>query len=406
MSCLCGTSCLCGAIRITMAAMIARAGIVLAVLQFAFALTWIVYAAFLPALAAQVGIAGSVVPWILLADQAIFLVCDWLAGVFADRLGDAVARLGWRIAQVALVSCAAFVALPLVAPGGSAPLLAALMLVWSASSSMLRAPPLAMAGRHASRPQRAWLAAAYTLGLGAAGAIAPYLGREIAAVDPRIPFAVSSGVVAAMAFVVAALPHGPAAPPAPAVRTRREPGQPGSLAALLAAVALLAIGLQVNSSITSAPLYLRFTGRDALADLLPVFWIGVAVAALPVAPVIRRAGGLVVMTGAGVIGAAALAVAALGGSLAVVVAAQAAAGLAWGAAISGAFAAATSLERRAGEAAGLVFSVFAAATLARIAFVASGAAAAGASVMPAVPPIAWGLATLVSGALAVRRYGT
>src|ERR1700704_3201702 len=73
---------------------IARAGVVLAVLQFAFALTWIVYAAFLPALAAQVGIARSVVPWILLADQAIFMVCDWLAGVFADRVGDAVARLG------------------------------------------------------------------------------------------------------------------------------------------------------------------------------------------------------------------------------------------------------------------------------------------------------------------------
>ena len=384
--------------------MIARAGIVLAVLQFAFALTWIVYAAFLPALAAQVGIAGAVVPWILLADQAIFLVCDWLAGVFADRLGDAVARLGRRIAQVALVSCAAFLALPLVAPGGSAPLLAALMLVWSASSSILRAPPLALAGRHASRPERAWLAGAYTLGLGAAGAVAPYLGREIAGRDPRIPFAVSSGVVAAIAFVVAALPHG--GPAAPAVRTRRAPGQPGSPAALLAAVALLAIGLQVNSSITSAPLYLRFAGRDALADLLPVFWIGVAAAALPVAPVIRRAGGLVVMTGAGVIGAAALAVAALGGSLAVVVAAQAAAGLAWGGAISGAFAATTSLERRAGAATGLVFSVLAAATLARIAFVASGAAAAGAAVMPAVPPIAWGLATLVAGALAIRRYGT
>src|SRR3954467_11464318 len=85
---------------------IARAGVVLAVLQFAFALTWIVYAAFLPALAAQVGIARSVVPWILLADQAIFLVCDWLAGVFADRVGDAVARLGRQIAWVALVSCA------------------------------------------------------------------------------------------------------------------------------------------------------------------------------------------------------------------------------------------------------------------------------------------------------------
>ena len=64
--------------------MIARTGIVLAMLQFAFALTWVVYVAYLPALAAQVGIAKSVVPWILLVDQLIFVVCDWLAGTFGS----------------------------------------------------------------------------------------------------------------------------------------------------------------------------------------------------------------------------------------------------------------------------------------------------------------------------------
>ena len=40
--------------------MVARAGIVLAVLQLAFGLTWVVYVAYLPALAAQVGLAASV----------------------------------------------------------------------------------------------------------------------------------------------------------------------------------------------------------------------------------------------------------------------------------------------------------------------------------------------------------
>src|SRR5215470_14932587 len=167
-------------------AVIARAGLVLAVLQFGFALTWVVYAAYLPALAAQVGIERSMVPWILLADQAIFLVCDWLAGVFADRVGEAVVRLGRLIALITLVSCAAFLAMPLVAPAGSAPVLGAVMLVWSATSSMLRAPPMALVGRHASRPQRAWLAGLYTVGLAAAGVVAPYLGRVIASVEPRI----------------------------------------------------------------------------------------------------------------------------------------------------------------------------------------------------------------------------
>jgi MFS family permease len=378
---------------------IARAGIVLAVLQFAFALTWIVYAAFLPELAAQVGIASSVVPWILLADQAIFLVCDWLAGVFADRVGDAVARLGRAITAVALVSCAAFLALPLVAPAGSAPVLVALVVVWSASSSMLRAPPLALAGRHASRPQRAWLASAYSLGLAASGAVAPHLGRAMVAVDPRIPFAVTSIVVAAAVLVVTALPLG---------GTARTPqgGAPGSIAGLVAAVAVLAIGFQVHTSITSAAIYLRFAAPEALTDLLPVFGYGSAVAALPAAPLVRRAGGLAVMAGAAVVGAAALAACALAGSLAAVIAAQVIAGLAWGAMLSGAFAAASSLERRPGAATGLVFSVLAAATVARIALVASGAAAGGAATaLLVVPPIAWAAGALIAGAAAVRRPG-
>ena len=378
--------------------MIARAGVLLAALQFCFALTWVVYAAFLPALAAQVGIAKSAVPWILLADQAIFLVCDWLAGVFADRIGGAVARLGRAIALVTLVSCAAFLALPFVAPGGSAPLLVALMAVWSATSSMLRAPPLALVGRHAARSQRAWLAALYTLGLAAAGVIAPYLGRTVAAIDPRIPFALATGAVAAMTIIVAALPHG-----APAVAQDRMPGRPGALAVFVVGFALLALGMQIDTSVTAAPLYLRHGAGERLADLMPVFWIGCTVASLVIAPLLRRAGGLTVMAGAGIVGAAALAIAALAGSLATVTVGQAVAGLAWAGVVSGALAASTALERRPASITGLVFSMLAAATGARIALVASGAAAAHADALPFAAPISWAIAALVVGGLAVQR---
>ena len=94
-------------------------GVLLAVLQFFFTLTWVVYVIYLPALAAQVGLPKEVVPLILLADQAIFVICDWAAGVYADRVSATVGRLGPRIALVTLVSCAAFLALPFVAPEGS-----------------------------------------------------------------------------------------------------------------------------------------------------------------------------------------------------------------------------------------------------------------------------------------------
>ena len=61
----------------------------LSALQLFFALTWVVYVIYLPALAAQAGIDKSHVPLILAMDQAIFVVCDWTAGVYADRVPPA-----------------------------------------------------------------------------------------------------------------------------------------------------------------------------------------------------------------------------------------------------------------------------------------------------------------------------
>jgi hypothetical protein len=301
---------------------------------------------------------------------------------------------------VTVISCGAFVALPVVAPDGSQRVLGALMLVWSATSSMLRAPPLALAGRFASRPQRAWLASAYTLGLAAAAAVAPYVGRAVAALDPRIPFAVASGVVAATTIIVAALPQ-----TGTAVRSSGEVGQPRSLGLFAVALVILAAGLQINGSFTAAAIYLRYATLDQIGDLMPVFWIGCAIGTLPAAPLIRRAGGLVAMIGGAVIGAAALAIAEVGGSLIVVIAAQAVAGAAWGVILSGAFGASAALERRGGAATGLIFSVLAAATLARIAVTTTGAAASIGEVVPLtlVPSGAWVAAAIVVAVLAFRR---
>ena len=381
--------------------MVTRAGLVLAVLQLAFGLTWVVYVAYLPALAAQVGLAASLVPWLLLVDQAIFVVCDWTAGVFADRLEASMSRLGRWLALVTLASCAAFLAVPFVAPVGSAPLVVALVIVWSATSSILRAPALAIAARHASRPQRTWLAGLYLVGFGGAGAVAPYVASTLAHTDPRIPFAATSAVVAVMTFVLAALPR-MAPAPAPASTA---PARSISLAPFAGAVLLFAVGLQIHAAINSAPMYLRHATRDQLGALLPVFWLGFNVAMLLVMVPVRKAGGLVVMIGGGVAGAAALAVARLADSLAILVVAQAAAGAAWAAILGGAFAATITLEHKPASATGLVFSMLAGATVLRIALVATALAATPsvAELTPIVPPVAWLLGAVVVATFAFRR---
>ena len=116
-------------------------GLYLGVVQFLFAASWIVYVLYLPQLAAQAGIGKAAVAWILMADQLVFVFADYASGVAADRVSRAVGRIGQSVLAATLVSCAAFLALPFVAPGASPAIFLALTLIWAVTSSALPAPP-------------------------------------------------------------------------------------------------------------------------------------------------------------------------------------------------------------------------------------------------------------------------
>jgi hypothetical protein len=122
-----------------------RTGLVFALLQLFFTLTWTVYVIYLPQLAAEAGIAKSWIVWILIADQLVFLVTDWLMGVKADRSARIIGKLGSQIGLITLISALAFLAMPLAAPNGSPLLFLAITFVWTVTSSALRAPPANLA---------------------------------------------------------------------------------------------------------------------------------------------------------------------------------------------------------------------------------------------------------------------
>lgn len=90
----------------------------LAVVQFFLVLGWVVYAAYLPQLAQRAGIALKWVPWLLLADQLVFLITDLWVGLASDRAARVVGRIGRAVLAATLLSTAAFVLLPWVAPQG------------------------------------------------------------------------------------------------------------------------------------------------------------------------------------------------------------------------------------------------------------------------------------------------
>ncbi len=353
-------------------------GVYLAILQLVFTLGWTVYVIYLPRLAAQVGIAPTAVILILMLDQAIFTITDTAMGIAADRIAHVIGRLGMFVASVTALSCAAFVALPFVAeagPGAQAIFLV-LIVVWSITSSALRAPPLTLLGKHRAKPAIPFLSALAMLGYGVAGAVSPYLGMALRNQDPRLPFVISSVVLLLTTFALSKVERGLAKRPPQA--EIEEPASAASLdkipVAFVAAMVILALGYQVHFSINSAPLFLRFAMPADLEWLLPVFWIGFNIAMLPASIVVKHRGGLIVMGAAGLLGAVAVIGAEVAGSLNMLIAAQFLAGAAWGCMLMSAVSAALAIGETGaeGKVVGLVFSALALATFARMAAVAGG----------------------------------
>ncbi|CAN5914075.1 MFS transporter [soil metagenome] len=362
-----------------------RVGLYLAVVQFFFAVSWVVYAAYLPQLAAQVGLPKSAVIWLLMLDQLIFVVADFMTGLMADRVGRVVGRLGHAVLAATLVSCAAFVLLPIVAPQGSPGLFFTLTVVWAVCSSALRAPPLKLIGRSSAAPLRPWLVGMSVFGLGVAGATAPYLGLRLATIDPRIAFVASSatlavatlGIVAAerlLARVAAASASAAQPAPQPATRMSSTEALPTLEFAALAAI-LAAVAFQLHVFLNSSTLYQRFAAAADVPFLMPVFWVGFNLFLLPATLLVKRSGGVRVMAVAATIAGIAALLAQHATQLQLLVNLQFLTGGMWACVLMGATSAALALGQggREGRFSGALSSLLALAALGRLAIVASGA---------------------------------
>jgi hypothetical protein len=350
-------------------------GVYLAILQLVFTLGWTVYVIYLPRLAAQVGIAPSAVILILMLDQAIFTITDTAMGVAADKIAPVVGRLGVFVASLTALSCAAFVALPFIAETGpnSQAIFITLIVIWSITSSALRAPPLTLLGKYGARPKLPFLSALAMLGYGVAGAVSPYLGVTLRNQDPRLPFVISSVVLLITALALSKVERGLSQ--APKIETKRPAKPLGAVpVAFIATMVILALGYQLHFSINSAPFFLRFAKPADLEWLMPVFWIGFNIAMFPASIVVKHRGGLFVMGAAGLLGAVAVVGAETAGSLNMLIAAQFLAGAAWGCMLMSAVSAALAIGETGaeGKVVGLVFSALALATFARMAAAAGG----------------------------------
>lgn len=336
----------------------------LAAIQFVFVSTWTLYVVFLPELLLRAGIEKAWLPRILLIDQLLMVVFDFSFGVAAARGMQQYGRIAPAILGVSLASCLAFLLLPQA--GGSAPLLLGLTVAWVISSSALRAPLYALLSRHAATSERAGIAGAMTLGIAAAGALAPWLGMQLKGIDPALPFVVSSLVLAALVLPLSAAER------AAGIKTdnseaptQTNPVPAGSFFILLLAGAL---AFQIFFNLAAAPGYVRHFGSGALVWLMPLFWIGVAAGSLMAGPLARRTSPVAAFTAGCILSAIAALLFQYGDAAPLTPIGQTLGGIGWGVALCSAFSIAERYSTGNGGArmVGALFSMLALAAVTRI----------------------------------------
>lgn len=371
--------------------------------QLLFALTWTVYVVFLPSLAEASGIPRAWVVWLLLADQATFVLMDYVMGVAADRVAARMRRLAPWLAAVNAFSCAAFILIPHVAGPGSAPLLIAAIVAWTASASVLRAPLFAAIAQAAEPAQVTWLSHTALLGLGVAGALAPALSAQLRGIDPRLPF-IFAGVGLAVATAALAWYEKARTRPADKPAPEGMPRAPGI--AFFVAVALLCLGFQVHTAINSAPAYLRFAQPGELDRLMPAYWVGFSLAMMPASWLARRTGAAAVLAIGAVLGALAMAAVQRAPDILWLVAAQLASGVGWALVIGSAVNVAVEAGRsgREGRFSGTVFALVAFGAMLRLAVVGMAwhKSPAFAPALEWLPAVFWALAATLCVAMLAR----
>jgi hypothetical protein len=195
--------------------------------------------------------------------------------------------------------------------------LIALIVIWTTTSSALRAPQLTLLGKYGAKPSIPFLSALVMLGYGVAGALSSYLGVLLRDTDARLPFIISSVVLVMTALALSKVERelaGRSASPSP--KPARAAKRLGKVAVIfIAAMVMLALGDEIHFSVNSMPLFLRYAKPADLEWLMPVFWIGFNIAMFPASVVTKHCGGLIVMGVAGLLGAMAVIGAEMAGNL-------------------------------------------------------------------------------------------
>lgn len=347
-----------------------------ALMQLLVGISWIAYAAYLPQLLESVGISARRALWVLLADQILFVLFDWLAGSQSDRIARRRGAVGHWLTVAATCSALLLLLLPWAAATGSPVLFLAVALFWTTSSSVMRAPVLAMLGRLGSPRAQSKVVAFALSGLGLAAAFAPFLAPLFKDFSPYWPLGLTAlTLVAASAFAAKIEPMSAALTVANDKPDKPQQSWKPSIELIWIGglMAFAATGMQLLTSELSAPTY-RQLGAAPMMLWLPIFWASFFASQPLCKRLIDRDNGFVYPAGALLLTTVALLAARGAERLPVFALSQCVAGASWGLLLASALAYATRVAgpQNTGTAAGIIFSMLALANVFRLTLLALG----------------------------------
>lgn len=297
----------------------------IALIQFFFMVSWVLYGIYFADLLAAAGIDRSWLVPIFLFDQLLFAVMDPLIGAWADRVERRAKKLVPWVVGLNALAAVAFVSLPLIGVHSSALLLMA-TLVWVVSASALRAPLFVMLDRLPGAPNQTSRIAQAAAGIALGSALAPFLGLGLKGVSPIVPFVVSSGVLLVAGL---ALPALPARNDSEKAREQhRSEGRP--LVWVYGVTFLLACGFQFHVFVGSVVLYRQFVSSESLPWCLPVFWVGFKLMMFMATGRVEKAGAAQFLSWMAAAGGVALLLCLLAPNLPVLLLGQVVLGACWG----------------------------------------------------------------------------
>ena len=358
-----------------------------ATLQFGVVLSWTMYVMFLPGLMELSGIGKHWLIWILILDQAVFAVSDWMAGTHADRVSRQMRRVGPPLAVVAVLSSLAMAALPWIAALKQPALLVATVVIWVATSSALRAPAFALLSKVGGIKKHTGMVSLSLVGLSLASAMGPLLTNVLRHADPRLPILLAAVALATAALLTARIEARKKAHDEELV----EPSS--NWIPLVLAAFVAALGTQLHNTVVGEALVERFPSISP-DSLRSTFWIGFTAGLLVAARTATMPNPMRPAKWALLVGAVALAAVRHTDSIEVLTLTQFAAGGTWAVILTAMMVSALTRgsSMYAGTSVGLLFSALALAAMTRLLIVA--ASVHKTAFIPWAPTVLWLIAAV------------